>query len=142
MKRKFLILIVEHRNGDFKFLFLLLRLIIINMTEETKKQLMQSVYKLADHYQIPNATLVSFKKRNLLLELINTKNSTAFKFINDLIESTVQLDRIENDKEKQTKKPEHWNAETITAKNLVNKSTEKLMKFLEAEGIKNEELKG
>ncbi|MBK6524015.1 MAG: hypothetical protein IPG08_17855 [Sphingobacteriaceae bacterium] len=47
------------------------------MTEETKKQLMQSLHKLAEHYQIPNATLVSFKKRNLLLELINTKNEDA-----------------------------------------------------------------
>jgi hypothetical protein len=105
------------------------------MTEETKKHLMQYVYKLADHYEIPNSELVSFKKRNLLLELINTKDATAFKFINEFIDSTVQLDRIENDKEKQTKKPEHWAAETVKAKNLVEKAKEKLIKFFEAEAI-------
>ena len=55
------------------------------MTEETKKQLMQSVYKLAEHYQIPNATLVTFKKRNLLLELLSTKDEDAFALINDVI---------------------------------------------------------
>lgn len=108
------------------------------MTEETKTQLMQGVYKLAEHYAIPNATLVSFKKRNLLLELINTKNTTAFKFINDLIESAIKLDRIENDKEKQTKKPEHWAAETLTAKSLKNKANEKLIKFFETEGIRTD----
>lgn len=121
-------------------MLLLLRLIIINMTEETKKQLMQYVYKLADHYEIPNSGLVSFKKRNLLLELINTKNATAFKFINELIDSAVQLDRIENDKEKQTKKPDHWKAETLKAKNLVEKATEKIIKFFEAEKISIEGL--
>jgi hypothetical protein len=105
------------------------------MTEETKKQLMQYVYKLADHYEIPNSELVSFKKRNLLLELINTKNITAFKFLNELIDASLQLDRIENDKEKQTKKPEHWAAETLKAKNLVIKAREKLIKFFEDEAI-------
>ncbi|MDO8998543.1 MAG: helix-turn-helix domain-containing protein [Bacteroidota bacterium] len=105
------------------------------MTEETKTHLMQNVYKLANHYGIPNATLVSFKKRNLLLELINTKNETAFKFLNDFIEASIKLDRIENDKEKQTKKPEHWNAEIVTTKNIIEKAEEKLIKFLTSEGI-------
>lgn len=105
------------------------------MTEETKKQLMQYVYKLADHYEIPNSELVSFKKRNLLLELIKSKNITAFKFLNELIDASLQLDRIENDKEKQTKKPEHWAAETLKTKNLVIKASEKLIKFFEDEAI-------
>jgi len=105
------------------------------MTEETKKQLMQSVYKLANHYQIPNATLVSFKKRNLLLELISTKNPTAYKFINDLIECAVQLDRIESDKEKQTKKPDHWKAETLKTQSLKTAAEKKLSNFFETEGI-------
>jgi hypothetical protein len=110
------------------------------MTEETKKQVMQYVYKLADHYEIPNSGLVSFKKRNLLLELINTKNTTAFKFINELIDAVVQLDRIENDKEKQTKKPEHWAAETLKAKTLVTKASEKLINFFKSEAISTEGL--
>ncbi len=119
-------------------MLLLLHFIIINMTEETKKQLMQYVYKLADHYEIPNSGLVSFKKRNLLLELINTKNPTAYKFITEFIDSAVQSDRIENDKEKKTKKPEHWAAETLKAKTLVTKAREKLTNFFGSEKISNE----
>jgi hypothetical protein len=106
------------------------------MTEETKKQLMQSLHKLAEHYQIPNATLVAFKKRNLLLELINTKNEDAFGMINDVIESSMILDRIQNDTEKQTKKPEHWNEEVETAKKVVAFTQEKLNAFFKSEGIK------
>ena len=105
------------------------------MTEETKKQLMQSVYKLATHYQIPNAELVSFKKRSLLLDLINSKNETAFKFVNDVIEAEVKLDRIQNDKEKQTKKPELWSAEVFTTQKAKEKAEEKLKKFLDQEKI-------
>ncbi|MBA2612285.1 MAG: hypothetical protein H0U95_09960 [Bacteroidetes bacterium] len=99
------------------------------MTEETKKQLMQSVYKLATHYQIPNAELVSFKKRSLLLDLINSKDETAYKFVNNVIEAEVKLDRIQNDKEKQTKKPEHWAAEVFTTQKEKDKAEEKLAKF-------------
>jgi len=106
------------------------------MTEETKKQLMQSVYKLAEHYQIPNATLVTFKKRNLLLELLSTKDEDAFALINDVIESSMILDRIQNDTEKQTKKPEHWNEEVETAKKVVSFTQEKLDAFFKSEGIK------
>ena len=106
------------------------------MTEETKKQLMQYVYRISAHYQIPNAELVSFKKRNVLLELLNSKNEAAFKVINDVIEAEVKLDRIQNDKEKQTKKPEHWAAEVATTEKLKEKEVEKLLKFMAAEGIK------
>ena len=100
------------------------------MTEETKKQLMQNVYKLAAHYHIPNAELVSFKKRSLLLDLINAKNETAFKFVNDVIETEIKLDRIQNDKEKQAKKPELWAAEVFTTQKAKEKAEEKLKKFL------------
>ena len=52
------------------------------MTEETKKIIMENVYKVANHFNIPNANLVSFKKRNVLLELLNTKDNKAFEIIN------------------------------------------------------------
>ena len=106
------------------------------MTEETKKQLMQYVHKLAEHYQIPNATLVTFKKRNLLLELLSTKNEDASGLINDVIESAMILDRIQNDTEKQTKKPEHWAEEVETAKKVVNFTQEKLDAYFKTEGVK------
>lgn len=106
-----------------------------NMTEETKKQLMLNVYKLAAHYQIPNAEMVSFKKRNVLLELLQSKDENAFTLVNDVIEAEVKLDRIQNDKEKQTKKPEHWNAEIFTTEKAKEKAEEKLKKFLEENKI-------
>jgi hypothetical protein len=106
-----------------------------NMTEETKKQLMQNVYKIATHYQIPNAELVSFKKRSVLLELLNSKDETAFNVVNDVIEAEVKLDRIQNDKEKQTKKPEHWSAEVFTTQKAKEKAEEKLKKFFEENKI-------
>ncbi|MEO6302071.1 MAG: hypothetical protein ABIP51_02755 [Bacteroidia bacterium] len=105
------------------------------MTEETKKQLMQSLYKIAAHFQIPNAELVSFKKRSVLLELLNSKDETAFNVINNVIEAEVKLDRIQNDKEKQTKKPEHWAAEVFTTQKEKEKAEEKLKKFLEENKI-------
>ena len=105
------------------------------MTEETKKQLMQQLYKIAKHYEIPNAELVSFKKRGVLLEFLTTKNETAFKIINDVIEIELKLDRLQNDKEKQSKKPEHWNAEIETAKKVKEKVEKKLNSFFETEKI-------
>ncbi len=107
------------------------------MTDKTKKQLMQYLHKLAEHYQIPNATLVSFKKRNLLLELLSTKDETAFEIMKDVIESAMILDRIQNDTEKQTKKPEHWNEEVDIAKKVVSFTQEKLNAFIKSEGISN-----
>lgn len=106
------------------------------MTEEYKKQLMQNVYKLAEHYEIPNATLVPFKKRTALLELLQTKNSEAFELINSLLEISMRLDRIESDKEKQAKKPEHWNEEMSSVKIEKEKADENLIQFFEKEGVK------
>ena len=106
-----------------------------NMTEETKKQLMQNVYKISAHYEIPNAEMVSFKKRAVLLELLNSKNEIAFKVLNDVIEAEVKLDRIQNDKEKQSKKLEHWNAEVFTTQKEKEKAEEKLKKFLDGNKI-------
>ena len=105
------------------------------MTEETKKKLMQNVYKIVAHYNIPNAELVSFKKRSVLLELLQSKDETAFNLVNDVIEGEVKLDRIQNDKEKQSKKPEHWNAEVFTTQKAKEKAEEKLKKFLEENKI-------
>lgn len=106
------------------------------MTEETKKKLMESLHKLAAHYEIPNASLVTFKKRNVLLELLSTKNEVAHALVSELIESALTLDRIENDKEKQLKKPEFWNEELVRAQELYLESKEELEAFCDEEGIK------
>jgi hypothetical protein len=100
------------------------------MTEETKKIIMENVSKVANHFNIPNANLVSFKKRNVLLELLNTKDNKAFEIINILINSYLKIDRIENDKEKQIKKPEHWNMERAAALNEKDKAEFLFNQFL------------
>jgi len=106
------------------------------MTEETKKQLMQYLHKLAGHYDIPNAELVVFKKRSVLLELLSTKNEVAHALVSELIETALILDRIQNDKEKQEKKPEHWNEEVAKAKEVHLEAEEELKAFFAEEGIK------
>ena len=105
------------------------------MTEETKKQLMQPVYTIAKHFEIPNAEMVSFKKRNVLLELLQSKDENAFNAVNNVIEAEIKLDRIQNDKEKQSKKPEHWSAEVFTTTKEKEKAEEKLKKFLDENKI-------
>lgn len=106
------------------------------MTEETKKALMQPIYKLAQHYNIPNANLVTFKKRSVILELLGTKNEVAHALVSELIETALTLDRIENDKEKQEKKPDYWNEEVAAAKEAHLDVEEELKLFCEEEGIK------
>jgi hypothetical protein len=106
-----------------------------NMTEETKKQLMQYVYKLAAHYEIPNAELVSFKKRNVVLELLSTKAPDAHKVVSELIDASLKLERIQNDKEKQAKKPDHWNEEVVATQAAVELGLEVLLKFMKNKGI-------
>ena len=108
------------------------------MTEDHKKQLMQSVYKLAEHYQIPNATLVPFKKRSVLLELLQTKNEKAFELVSDVLEISMRLDRIENDKEKQAKKLDHWTEEVASVTTEKNTAIETLLEFFKKEGINSE----
>ena len=106
------------------------------MTEETKKQLMQYVQKVAVHYNIPNSELVTFKKRNVLLELLSTKNELAHALVSELIETALILDRIQNDKEKQEKKLEHWNEEVTKAKETHLEAEEELKAFFEEEQVK------
>ncbi len=105
------------------------------MTEETKKQLMQYLQKVAAHYEIPNAELVTFKKRSVLLELLSTKNEVAHALVSELIETALVLDRIQNDKEKQEKRPEHWNEEVAKANEVHLEAQEELKAFFEEEGI-------
>lgn len=106
------------------------------MTEETKSQIMQYLQKLAGHFEIPNAELVSFKKRQILLDLLNTKDTAACDLANELINATLQNERIKNDKEKQTKKPDHWNEEVIASQNKMDAALSKLLNYFEHEGIK------
>lgn len=105
------------------------------MTEDLKKQLMQHLHAIAAHYSIENAGLVSFKKRKELLEKLKIESESAWKMINTLFEFHIQLDRIENDKEKQSKKPELWNTELENTKQAIEKAKVSLDEFLKREEI-------
>ncbi len=100
------------------------------MTEELKKQLMQNLHLMAQLNEIPNAETVSFKKRNVLLEVLETKNQEAHQLIKNLIDTALKLDRIQNDKEKQEKKPDHWNAEIVQVQQEFLIAEEKVKTFL------------
>jgi hypothetical protein len=105
------------------------------MTEEIKKQLMQYLHKVAAHYTIENAALISFKKRNELLEKLKIESESAWKLVNAVFETHIQLDRIQNDKEKQSKKPELWNSENEITQQAKEKAEENLEAFLKKENI-------
>ena len=81
------------------------------MQEETKKNLMNYLITMGTYYKIENANNYSFKKRQKLFDLLKQQNVLAWEIVNRLFESQIQLDRIENDKEKKSKKIELWRKE-------------------------------
>jgi len=83
------------------------------MQEETKKHLMNYLNIIGTYYKIENAENYSFKKRQKLLDLLKQQNILAWEIIDRLFESQIQLDRIENDKEKKSKKTELWQKELL-----------------------------
>jgi len=100
------------------------------MTEELKQQLLQSLHVIAKKNNIPNVEQISFKKRNSLLELIKVNDEPAYQLITNLIDAALKLDRINNDKEKQEKKPDHWKAEIEKVQQEYTEAEELLKKFL------------
>ncbi|MBL7917685.1 MAG: hypothetical protein JNM96_04760 [Bacteroidia bacterium] len=100
------------------------------MTEDLKNQLMQRLHLMAQLSDIPNAEAVSFKKRNVLLELLQTKDEKGHQLINNLINAALKLDRIQNDKEKQEKKADHWSLEIQQAQQEYAVAEEKVNAFL------------
>ena len=54
------------------------------MENDTKNVLMQYLYRFAEHYDISTSELVSFKKRNDLLEKLGAKNKDALVVISAL----------------------------------------------------------
>ncbi len=85
------------------------------MTNDTKNILMQYLYRFAEHYQISEATLTSFKKRSDLLDKLKEKNNEAWVVISKLFDAFIQFDRIENDKEKYDKARVLWESEHAKA---------------------------
>ena len=99
------------------------------MTNETKDLLMQYLYRFADHYQISSQGTLPFKKRNELLDQLKVANSEAHKVIHTLFDSFLTEDRIMNDAEKKSKKPDHWNEEFLNAEKKKVEAEMNLVKF-------------
>ena len=78
------------------------------MTNEAKNNLMQVLYKIAEHNGLQDVVGISFKKRNKILEALKEKNDQAWTVVNTFIETQIKLDRIQNDKEKQEKNSTQW----------------------------------
>lgn len=105
------------------------------MNNDTKNILMQYLYRFADHYEIPEATLTSFKKRSDLMDKLKDKNSEAWLVMNDLFEAFIKFDRIESDKEKFDKARVLWQSEHAAAeKDKVNAEMH-LIKFCKQQAI-------
>lgn len=105
------------------------------MTDETKNTIMQTLHKISGHYGLTTDPLPGFKKRNEVLEKLKSANEPAGKLVADYMNAHIKSDRILNDKEKQAKKPDHWNAETKAAAEEITSAEKKLADFCTANKI-------
>lgn len=85
------------------------------MTNDTKNLLMQYLYRFANHYGIQETSVISFKKRNELLEKLKEKDNNAWVTLNGLFDAFIKSDRIQNDKEKYDKARILWDGENTEA---------------------------
>jgi hypothetical protein len=105
------------------------------MDNDTKSLLMQYLSRFAEHYEIPDATTVSFKKRNDLLDKLKTRNADAWGVIDTLFTAFVKSDRIQNDKEKYDKARVLWEAEHAAAEKEKVHAEMLLIQFSKANAI-------
>ncbi len=100
-----------------------------DMTIEEKAIIMKPLYAIAAHYGVKDSTIISFKKRSVLLDKLKEKNEDAYALANEFILSQIKLDRIKNDKEKQMKNSELWNSEMLLAQEEASTSEHNLSEF-------------
>lgn len=99
------------------------------MTDETKTTILQTLNKLSGHYGLQYDAPITFKKREEALLKLKSSNEGAWKVASDYVNAHIKSDRILSDKEKQAKKPEHWNAETIAATTEISRAEKNLADF-------------
>jgi hypothetical protein len=105
------------------------------MTNDTKNLLMQYLYRFASHYEIQDASLITFKKRSDLLDKLKEKDNNAWVTMNSLFDAFIKSDRILNDKEKYDKARILWDGENTEAlKEKVHAEIE-LVKFCKENDI-------
>lgn len=105
------------------------------MTNDTKDLLMQYLQRIALHYNIENATQVSFRQRDVLLESIKIKSPDATAVMQELISSFIKEDRITNDKEKYDKARTLWESERAEAEKNKVKAEIEFVKFCKEHSI-------
>lgn len=105
------------------------------MTNDTKDLLMQYMQRIAGHFEIENATQVSFRQREGLLESIKAKSPAAFAVMDRLITAFIKEDRIVNDKEKFDKARTLWESEHAAAEHEKVEAEKLLIDFLKTEHI-------
>lgn len=105
------------------------------MENETKNVLMQYLFRFAEHYDIPNTGLVSFKKRADLLDRLKEKDENGAIVITALFDAFIKEDRIKNDKEKYDKARVLWDAEHAAAEKEKVDAEMLLIKFCKANSI-------
>jgi hypothetical protein len=105
------------------------------MENETKNLLMQYLYRFAEHYDIPDTGLVSFKKRAELLDKLKEKDENACTVITALFDAFIKEDRIKNDKEKYDKARVLWDAEHAAAEKEKVDAEMLLIRFCKANNI-------
>ena len=105
------------------------------MTNETKIQIMQTLQKILTHYGLHSDVPASFKKRDELLERLKMTHQEAWEKASGYVNAHITSDRIKNDKEKQLKKPEHWESEVNTSEQNVLSCEDALKKFCEQSKI-------
>jgi len=105
------------------------------MENDTKNVLMQYLFRFAEHYDIPNTGLVSFKKRTDLLDKLKENDEDAATVITALFDAFIKEDRIKNDKEKYDKARVLWDAEHASAEKEKVDAEMLLIKFCKANSI-------
>jgi N-acetylglutamate synthase/N-acetylornithine aminotransferase len=105
------------------------------MTTEIKNNIMLTLHKISTQYGLTSEVPASFKKREEPLARLKTVSEEAWTVISEYINAILTSDRIENDKEKQTKKPEHWATESQAAKEAIETTDNALKAFCVANKI-------
>lgn len=124
--------------GERKAVFVVIFTLTKNhwkMENDSKNTLMQYLYRFADHYEIKEDVLPTFRKRNGLLDKLKTKDHNAWVVIDALFEAFIKEDRVRNDKEKYEKARVLWESEHAQAEKEKVQAEMQLIQFCKRHGI-------
>jgi hypothetical protein len=105
------------------------------MDNDTKSLLMQYLGRFAEHYEIPEYTNYTFKRRAELMDKLKEKNPDAWVIMDSLFSAFMKEDRIQNDKEKFDKARVLWEAEHAAAEKEKVSAEMHLVQFCKGNAI-------